>query len=156
MQYKANLWVLCYFCGMARILALDYGMKRTGIAVTDPLQMIASGLTTVETHQLLDFLSQYCKTEPVERMVIGLPTREDGSATQMSLEVERFIEKLQKRFPEMEILRRDERYTSRDASMVIFAAGVKKKKRQEKGLTDKVAAAIILQQYMEECVWSKR
>jgi putative holliday junction resolvase len=138
---------------MPRILALDYGMARTGVAVTDSLQIIASGLTTVPTRELLAWLEQYCKQEEVERFVIGLPLRADGTATDMSVNVELFIEKLAKAFPNTPIDPYAERHSSQDAARVIFAAGVKKKKRQEKGLTDKVAAAIILQNYMQEKVW---
>jgi putative holliday junction resolvase len=138
---------------MARILALDYGLARTGIAVTDPMQMIASGLTTVATRELLDWLQQYCKQEEVERFVIGLPLRADGSSTEMSENTELFIVKLEKSFPNTPVSRHTERHSSQEAARVIFAAGVKKQKRQEKGLLDKVAAAVILQNYMHETVW---
>jgi putative holliday junction resolvase len=138
---------------MPRILALDYGLKRTGIAVTDPMQMIASGLTTVETHTLMEWLKAYCLKEQIERFVIGLPLREDGSRTSMSEAIEVFIQKLETAFPLIPVTRQSERHSSQEAARVIFAAGVKKKQRQEKGLTDKVAAAIILQEYMQAVVW---
>ncbi len=140
-------------CSMARILALDYGLKRTGIAVTDPLQMIASGLTTVETRDLLSWLKTYCASEPVERFVIGLPLSRDGRSTDMSAAIEAFAVRLQEAFPEVPVTMQEEKYSSRDATKVLIAAGVRKKQRQVKGMTDKVAAAIILQAYMQQEVW---
>lgn len=140
---------------MARILALDYGLKRTGIAVTDPMQMIASGLTTVETRDVLTWLKSYCATEPVERFVIGLPLRRNGSPTDMSEAIDAFAVRLAEAFPHTPVSKQEERYSSQEASKVLLAAGVKKKQRQEKGMTDKVAAAIILQAYMQQEVWKQ-
>jgi putative holliday junction resolvase len=138
---------------MSRILALDYGLKRTGIAVTDPLQMIASGLTAVETKLLLPWLKDYFKREPVERIVIGLPLRADGSTTTMSENVDAFVLVLQKQFPDLPITTESEQNSSQEAARVMVAAGIKKKDRQDKGRLDQVAAAVILQQYMYANVW---
>jgi putative holliday junction resolvase len=138
---------------MARILGIDYGQKRTGIAVTDPMQMIASGLTMVETHLLMSWLQEYCKKEEVERFVVGLPLHADGNATAMSEVIEVFVGKLMKQFPDKQVLTYEERNSSQEAMRIMIATGVKKKKRQEKGLTDKVAAGVILQHYMQEHVW---
>lgn len=138
---------------MSRILAIDFGIKRTGIAVTDPLQIIASGLTTLPTGEVLEFLKNYCITEEVERFVVGLPMHNDGSPAQIAPEVDAFAEKLQKLFPEKPVERFDERYTSREASKIILQSGVNKKKRRDKALVDKIAAALILEYYMEANHW---
>ena len=138
---------------MGRILAIDYGLKRTGIAVTDPLHIIASGLTTVETGTLMDFLVRYCQTESVERFVVGLPLHPDGNPAQIAPQVDAFVEKLKKQFPDTPVTRQDERYTSNDAKKIILQSGIKKQKRRDKALVDKVAAAIILEQYMLENHW---
>lgn len=146
--------VFTYLCTfMGRILAIDYGLKRTGIAVTDPLQIIASGLTTVETGTLMDFLIRYCQMETVERFVVGLPLHPDGNPAQIAPQVDGFVEKLKKQFPDIPITRQDERYTSNDAKKIILQSGIKKQKRRDKALVDKVAAAIILEQYMLENHW---
>jgi putative Holliday junction resolvase len=138
---------------MARILAIDYGLKRTGVAVTDPLKIIASGLTTVPTPELFDFLLQYCKNEEVECFVVGLPLYPDGNPAQIAPAVDKFAEQLRKLFPEIPVVRQDERNTSNDAKKIILNSGVKKQKRRDKALVDKVAAALILEQYMEEHFW---
>lgn len=146
--------VFAYLCTlMGRILAIDYGLKRTGIAVTDPLQIIASGLTTVETGTLMDFLIRYCQTENVERFVVGLPLHPDGNPAQIAPQVDAFVEKMKKQFPDIPITRQDERYTSNDAKKIILQSGIKKQKRRDKALVDKVAAAIILEQYMLDNHW---
>lgn len=134
---------------MSRILAIDYGKKRTGIAVTDPLKMIASGLTTVPTHELIPFLKKYFIKEPVEKIVIGYPKNLDGSATDATTLVEEGIRILRKNFPDVPILKIDERFTSKIASQSILASGVNKKQRQNKALTDEVSATILLQDYLQ-------
>ncbi len=138
---------------MGRILAIDYGLKRTGIAVTDPLKIIASALTTVSTPELLDFLKQYCSTEEVESFVIGLPLHADGNPTQIAPQADKLAQDLQKLYPEKSVFRQDERYTSFNAKLIIMQSGVKKQKRRDKALVDKVAAALILEQYMQEHHW---
>jgi len=138
---------------MSRILAIDFGLKRVGIAVTDPLKIIASGLITVPTAEALDFLQRYCSEETVECFVVGLPLYPDGNPAQISPQVDAFVERLLKLFPEKPVIRQDERYTSRDAKRIILQSGIKKQKRQDKALVDKVAAALILEQYMEENYW---
>jgi len=138
---------------MSRILAIDFGLKRTGIAVTDPLKIIATGLTTVPTGEVLDFLKTYCAKEEVERFVVGLPMHPDGNPAQIAPEADAFAERLRKLFPDKEVLRQDERYTSVQAKQIILQSGAKKQKRRDKSLVDKVAAALILEQYMEENYW---
>lgn len=146
--------VFAYLCSfMGRILAIDYGLKRTGIAVTDPLHIIASGLTTVETGTLMEFLTRYCQTESVEMFVVGLPLHPDGNPAQIAPQVDAFVEKLKKQFPDTPVTRQDERYTSNDAKKIILQSGIKKQKRRDKALVDKVAAAIILEQYMLDNHW---
>lgn len=138
---------------MSRILAIDYGLKRSGIAVTDPLRIIASGLTTVPTKELMDFLKTYCETEEVEIFVVGLPMHNDGSPAQIADHVDKFSEQLQKQFPDKSVQRFDERYTSKEASKIILQSGIKKQKRRDKALIDKIAAALILEYYMEANHW---
>jgi putative holliday junction resolvase len=138
---------------MSRILAIDYGLKRTGIAVTDPLKIIASALTTVETTELLDYLKQYCSVEEVESFVVGLPLHPDGNPAQIAPQADKLAQTLQKLYPEKSVFRQDERYTSFDAKRIIFQSGAKKQKRRDKALVDKVAAALILEQYMQENHW---
>lgn len=135
---------------MARILAIDYGTKRTGLAVTDPLQIIASGLDTVATYQLLDYLKVYMEAEEVETILIGEPLHLDGNPTKLVPEIKALARKIQKSYPDVLIEFRDERFTSEMAKEVILNSGAKKKKRRDKSLVDKVAAAIILQEYLEE------
>jgi putative Holliday junction resolvase len=139
---------------MGRILAIDFGLKRTGIAVTDPLKIIASALTTVPTQELMDFIQQYCKEEDVEHFVLGLPLHMDGNPAQIAPHVDAFAKRLQKLFPEKNIIRQDERNTSSDAKKIILQSGIKKQKRRDKTLVDKLAAALILEQYMEENYWN--
>lgn len=138
---------------MGRILAIDYGLKRTGIAVTDPLKIIASALTTVPTVELFDFLKKYCAGEDVERFVVGLPLHPDGNPAQIAPAVDGFVEELRKLFPEKPVMRQDERFTSNDAKKIILQSGIKKQKRRDKTLVDKIAAALILEQHMEEYFW---
>lgn len=135
---------------MARIMAIDYGTKRTGIAVSDPLQIIATGLDTVATHDLFDFLERYFKEEEVETIVIGEPLHPDGQPAQIAHLVIGFERKIRKLYPDKTVLLQDERYTSQEAKAIILQSGAKKKKRREKGLVDKISAVLILQEYMEQ------
>lgn len=135
---------------MARLLAIDYGRKRTGIAVTDPAQIIANGLTTVATHRLLDFLRDYAAREPVERFVIGLPTQSDGTPSENQPRIHDFAKKLAAALPDIPQEFHDERFTSVLAHRVITDSGIGKKRREtDKGLVDEISACIILQSYME-------
>jgi putative Holliday junction resolvase len=133
---------------MPRILCIDYGKKRTGIAVTDPLKIIASALTTVETKELFPFLKNYFQKEQVELVLIGEPKNWDESATHATPLVHQFIQKFKKDFPLMKIGTVDERYTSKLASQAMVAMGMKKKDRQKKENIDQVAATIMLQEYL--------
>ena len=134
---------------MARILAIDYGGKRTGIAVTDPLQIIATGLITIESKELIPFLKDYLKKETVELIIIGLPKNWDDSDTHGTPLVESAIKKMQKEFPAMPIKTADERYTSKMAKDAMLQMGMKKKDRRIKGNVDVIAATIILQEYLQ-------
>ncbi len=134
---------------MARIVGIDYGTKRTGIAVTDPLQIIASGLTTVPTAELFDFLQQYVSEEPVEGFVVGDPLYPDGNPAQIAPLVAAFVGQLKATFPAQYVVTWDERYTSEEAKKVILQTVPGKKKRSDKSLVDKISAAIILQDFME-------
>ena len=133
---------------MARILALDYGTKRTGIAVTDELQIIASGLTTVATSDLISFLKGYIKKEKVELFLVGLPKQMDYSDSESEALITPFLEKLSKNYPKIPIQRVDERFTSKMAFQSMLDGGIKKKQRQNKGLIDEISATIILQSYL--------
>jgi putative Holliday junction resolvase len=134
---------------MPRIMAIDYGKKRCGIAVTDPLQIIANGLTTVPTHEIFSFLTEYFKKEETETIVVGEPKRLDGTATHSTIPTEKFAEQLKKQFPQMKIERVDERFTSKMAFQTMIDSGLKKKDRRNKELVDEISACIILQSYME-------
>ena len=134
---------------MARILAIDYGQKRVGLAVTDPLQIIANGLDTVPATGVLDYLKKYLEKEPVEKIVIGLPKQMSGAESDAMKYIRPFVEQLQKAFPEMEIAYVDERFTSVLAQKAMLDGGLKKKDRQNKALVDKISATIILQTYLE-------
>lgn len=138
---------------MGRILAIDFGLKRTGIAVTDPLKIIASALTTLPTTGVLEFLQHYCAKEPVECFVVGLPLHPDGNPAQIAQQADAFAEKLRELFPDKPVFRQDERYTSNEAKRIILQSGVKKQKRRDKTLVDKIAAALILEQYMQTNHW---
>lgn len=133
---------------MARILALDYGSKRTGIAITDELQLIASGLTTVPTTELMDFLKKYIASEKVETILVGEPKQKDGTHSGIEEEIQKFLGKFSKVFPHLEIKRIDERYTSKMAFQTMIDSGLKKKQRRNKALVDEISATIILQQYL--------
>ena len=134
---------------MSRLLAIDYGKKRTGIAVSDPLQIIANGLTTVETAKIFDFLKSYLEKEPVERIIVGLPKQMNNEASENMPRIEQFVEKLRKIYPTLNIEYFDERFTSKMAQQTMIAGGLKKKDRQNKALVDEISATIILQGYME-------
>ena len=135
---------------MGKIMAVDYGKKRCGIAVTDELQIIASGLQTVETVELFPFLAGYFTENRVEAIVVGLPTDLKGNLSEIEQEISGFIEKFRMEYPEIEVHRFDERFTSKMASFFISQSGKSKKKREEKGLVDKVSATLILQNYLEQ------
>ncbi|HLS29956.1 MAG TPA: Holliday junction resolvase RuvX [Flavobacteriaceae bacterium] len=133
---------------MARILAIDYGKKRTGIAVTDELQLIASGLTTVSTDSLMNFLDEYFDKEKVEKVLVGEPKQKDGNPSQVEVHIQEFIEKFTKKYPDMPMERVDERFTSKMAFQTMIDSGLSKKKRRNKGLIDEISATIILQTYL--------
>ena len=133
-----------------RILSIDYGRKRTGLAVTDSLQIIANGLTTVPTHQLEQFITDYFQKEQVERIVIGLPKQMNGEMSESWRYIEPFLNRLHKLFPEMPIELVDERFTSVLAHQAILESGVgKQRRREDKGMVDEISATIILQSYLE-------
>ncbi len=134
---------------MARVLGIDYGTKRVGLAVTDPLKIIASPLTTVDTPQALDFIVDYIKKEEVERILIGYPLDLRGNPTDATKHVEGFIKAMQKKLPDMPIQKWDESYTSKMAMQSLVASGIKKSQRRDKKLLDQVSAAIILQEYLQ-------
>lgn len=133
---------------MARLLAIDYGTKRTGIAITDELQIIASGLTTVDTKNLLPFLEDYISKEHVELFVIGEPKQMNNMVSESEAAILPFIEKLSKAIPEIPIVRVDERFTSKMAFQTMIDSGLKKGQRRNKALVDEISATIILQSYM--------
>ena len=134
---------------MPRILAIDFGLKRTGLAITDPLKIIASGLTTVHTSDLLQFLKKYCDEEAVECFVIGLPKQMDGTDSESEVYIQKFIKHLEKQHSEIPIKRVDERFTSKMAVNTMINSGLKKSKRKNKALIDEISATIILQTYLD-------
>ncbi|MDO9373013.1 MAG: Holliday junction resolvase RuvX [Ferruginibacter sp.] len=134
---------------MARILAIDYGGKRTGLAVTDPLQIIATGLATIESRDLIPYLKKYFLAEPVELIIIGLPKNWDESDTHGTAPAQAAIKRLKKEFPAIPVKAVDERYTSKMAKDAMLQMGMKKKDRQVKGNVDIIAATIILQEYLQ-------
>ena len=133
---------------MARILCIDYGLKRTGLAVTDPLQIIATGLTTVHSKELISFLKDYFSKEQVELIIIGEPKNWDDTDTHATPLVEKCIKELTKNFPAIPIKKVDERYTSKMAKDSMLEMGLKKKARRNKALVDEIAATIMLQEYL--------
>lgn len=133
---------------MGRILAIDYGKKRTGLAVTDPLRIIATGLTTVATPQLIPWLKEYLSREPVDVILVGMPTNWDDSDTNATPMVRQAIARLKKEFPLVPVETADERYTSKMASQSMLESGLKKKDRRNKALVDEIAATILLQDYL--------
>jgi len=136
---------------MPRILCIDYGKKRTGVAVTDPLQIIATGLTTVDSQELISFLKQYFLKEEVELIEIGEPKNLDDSDTHATPLVKEIIKKLEKEFPKIPIKKVDERFTSKMAKQAMIDMGMKKKDRRNKRTVDEIAATIMLQEYMGSC-----
>lgn len=135
---------------MGRILSIDYGKKRTGLAVTDPLKIIATGLTTIETPKLLAYLKDYIAKEGVEEIIIGMPVNLDDRATHATPLVKSFIGQLKKNFPALPVTEVDERFTSKMASQAMLDMGLKKKQRQNKALVDEIAATIMLQDYLQK------
>src|SRR5690606_9658789 len=133
---------------MARILAIDYGMKRTGLAVTDVLQIIASGLTTVNTNELLVFLKDYISKESVELFIVGEPKQMDNTASESEVLIAPFLKKLEAQFPNIPIKRVDERFTSKMAFQTMIDSGLKKNQRKNKALIDEISATLILQSYL--------
>lgn len=144
----ASLKYFYYFCSMARIMAIDYGSKRVGIAVTDPLQIIANGLTTVHSKDLIDFLKKYVEKEQVECIVVGEPKRLNNEASDSARFIEPFVVHLKRTFPQIKVERIDERFTSKMAFQTMIDSGLKKKDRQNKELVDEISATIMLQDYM--------
>ena len=134
---------------MPEIIAIDFGTKRTGIAATDPLQLVASGLTTLPTREVVPFLENYLKTHEVATCVLGQPKRHDDSLSEVENEIKKFIAYLSKKIPSLSIERYDERFTSKMAFQTLLDSGIGKKKRQDKGLLDKISATLILQSYLE-------
>jgi putative holliday junction resolvase len=133
---------------MPRILAIDYGQKRTGIAVTDDFQIIASGLTTIPTETIITFLKEYFNKEKVEKVLIGEPKQMNGEPSQSAEIIEKFVEKFMLTFPDMALERVDERFTSKMAFQTMIDSGLKKKQRQNKALIDEISATIMLQDYL--------
>lgn len=133
---------------MGRILAIDYGKKRTGIAVTDPLKIIASPLDTIDTREIFAFLEKYIQAEPVESIVVGMPLRSNNEETHVTRDVLSLIDKLKQKFPAIGVYSEDERFTSKMALDAAIASGMKKKDRRVKGNIDKISAALILQSFL--------
>ena len=139
---------------MGRIVALDVGQKRTGIAVTDPMQVIATGLCTQPTHEVVNFLKEYLATNEVELLVVGEPKTVHGGPSESMQFITPLLKHIERTFPELPIQMHDERFTSRMAQRAILESGAKKKQRQDKGLVDKVSATIILQSFLEMRDWN--
>ena len=137
-----------YLCNMSRLLSIDYGTKKCGLAVTDPLQIIVNGLETVSTSHLEQYLKDYCRREVVSDIIIGLPRHPDGNPAQLAPEIERVALKLRQLIPSVNILTHDESYTTKHAKQIILKSGLSKKKRRDKALIDKVSAVLILQDYL--------
>ncbi len=134
---------------MGRILAIDYGRKRCGLAVTDPLQIIAGALETVPTHTLMDFLKEYLARNEVDALVMGMPRQMNGEPSESFTYIAPFVRRLEKEFPKLRIEWMDERFTSRLAMQAMITGGVPKMQRRDKGLVDRVSATIILQSYLD-------
>ncbi len=149
MYYLAYYYRNPYFCSiMGRILAIDFGTKRTGIAVTDALQLIASGLTTVATAELIPFLEKYIASEGVELVLVGEPKQKDGSHSEVEKEIQKFLKVFSETFKTVPVVRVDERFTSKMAFQTMIDSGLKKKQRQNKALIDEISATILLQDYL--------
>lgn len=140
---------------MGRILAIDFGTKRTGIAVTDPLRIIPGGLTTVATHELMQFLAGYFSKETVDLIVVGHPTNMNGEESASMKQIRPFVDKLRKQYPDKEVVMFDERFTSVLAQKAILDAGIKKMARRNKALVDEVSATIILESYMNSIQYKR-
>ncbi len=140
---------------MGRILAIDFGTKRTGIAVTDPLRIVPGGLTTVATHELMAFLAGYFAKEQVDLIVVGHPTNMNGEESASMQQIRPFVDKLRKQYPDKEVVMFDERFTSVLAQKAILEAGIKKMARRNKALVDEVSATIILESYMNSIQYKK-
>lgn len=134
---------------MGSLVGIDFGVKRTGLAYTDPLKIIASGLKNLPTPEVIPFLKKYCETEQVDVFVVGKPLQKDGAPSEVEVHILKFIKKLQNHFPEMTIERYDERYTSKMAVQSMIDGGLTKKKRADKGMIDQVSATLILQSYLD-------
>jgi putative Holliday junction resolvase len=141
---------------LGRILAIDVGKKRTGIAVTDPLKLIASGLTTVPTHRVLDFIADYLKRESIEQFVVGMPVQMNNQPSEAVKWVQPLVDKLKKQFSAIPVQLVDERFTSKIAMRTMIDGGLKKTDRQNKSLVDTISATIILQSYMESLEYKKQ
>lgn len=149
-MHDSNRFLFCIFAPcMGRILAIDYGKKRTGVAVTDVLQMIANGLTTVATSELMDFLLKYVEKEPVERIIVGHPKQMNNEDSENMKRIVPFVNQLKKKLPRIPVEMVDERFTSVLAHQAMLDGGLKKKARQNKALVDEISATIILQSYLE-------
>lgn len=134
---------------MGRIMAIDYGRVRTGLAVTDPMRIIATALTTVETQKLMQFVKDYCSREEVDTFVVGDARRMDGTPSESMALIEPFVEQLKKAFPEKDVARIDERFTSKMAFQTMIDSGLRRKDRRDKGMVDQIAATIMLQDFMK-------
>lgn len=134
---------------MPRIVAIDYGSKRVGVAATDPLQIIASAVTTVGSHEIMAFLEKYMQTEEVECIVVGEAKNLDGTTADSTRIIEEFVKGLRRKFPQMKIEMQDERFTSKMAFDAMLASGMGKEKRRDKKMVDKISAVLILQSYLE-------
>lgn len=134
---------------MGRIMAIDFGTKRTGIAVTDTNKIIANGLTTIHSRDVIDFLKEYISREIVELIVVGEPRRMDNSSSDVEMQIIPFVKSIQKNFPEIPVARMDERFTSKIAFQAMIAGGLKKKDRRNKETVDRISATLILQSFME-------
>lgn len=145
---NVRLVIEYYICGVGRIIAVDYGKKRTGIAVTDVLQITANGLCTVDTNKLMTFLTEYLQNEKADTLVVGAPVRMTGEPSQVETDIKKFIAAFKKRFPDVLVAREDERFTSKMAMNTMIEGGVKKMKRRNKALVDQVSATLILQSYL--------
>ena len=141
---------------MGIILAIDFGEKRTGIAVTDPMQIIASGLTTLPTKEVIPFLVDYCSANAVQTCVIGQPKQMDNSPSEVEPKIKAFIQRLQTTLPNLTIDRYDERFTSKMAFQTMLDGGLKKEQRKNKGLVDKISATLLLQSYLDASLHSKK
>lgn len=135
---------------MAQIMAVDYGKKRCGVAATDDMQIIASAVDTIETLKIFDFFKNYFQLNKVEALVVGLPVDLKGNMNEIETEISIFVKNFQAEYPEIEVFRLDERFTSKMASYFISQSGKSKKKREEKGLIDRISATIILQNFLEQ------